>query len=77
MNTLRIALVGLTLVVLALAAGMLALYTKVARLRREQSEGERERERDRVRGGAPITRAPGAMSVRPGGTPGPGPGLHQ
>ena len=62
MTTLKVALAGLVLVVLALAAATLALYAKVARLRREQTDAERARV-------PPQTRAAGPMSGRP---PGPG-----
>lgn len=41
MTTLKVALAGLVLVVLALAGATLGLYAKLARLRREQAEGER------------------------------------
>lgn len=43
MTTLKVALASLVLVVLALAGATLALYAKVARLRREQVEAERAR----------------------------------
>ena len=41
MTTLKFSLAGLVLVVLALAGATLALYAKLARVRREQLEGER------------------------------------
>lgn len=41
MMTLKIALAGLVLIVLALAGAALALYAKLSRLRREQADGER------------------------------------
>lgn len=68
MTTLKIALAGLVLVVLALAAATLALYSKLARLRREQLENERAAAR-----GGPASRVPTAMSARPGPGPGFGP----
>jgi type III secretion protein J len=67
MNTLKIALASLVLLVLALAGATLALYAKVARLGRERAESERSLAR-----GAPQGRT-GAMSVRPGPPQGPGP----
>lgn len=70
MNTLKGALAGLVLLVLALAAATLALYAKVARLGRERAESERAA----ARGGPPTARpVTGAMSVRPGPSQGPGP----
>jgi len=68
MTTLKVALAGLVLVVLSLAAATLGLYAKVARLRREQTEAERAA----ARVGPPSRGAPGPMSGRPPGGPGPG-----
>ena len=48
MATLKISLAGLVLVVLALAAATLALYAKLARVRREQAESERVAAAERV-----------------------------
>ena len=70
MMTLKVALAGLVLVVLALAAATLGLYAKIARLRREQAEAERAAARS-----APQARsASTSMSGRPGTHPGAGPG---
>ncbi|MDB4940613.1 MAG: Type secretion bridge between inner and outerrane lipoprotein [Labilithrix sp.] len=44
MNTLKAALAGLALLVLVLAGTSLALYARIARLRREQLEGERQQQ---------------------------------
>jgi type III secretion protein J len=68
MTTLKVALAGLVLVVLALAAATLALYAKVARLRRDQAEAERAAARV-----GPQSRAAQPMSGRPPGH-GAGPG---
>jgi type III secretion protein J len=69
MNTLKGALAGLVLLVLALAAATLALYAKVARLGRERAESERAA----ARGGPQGRPGSGAMSVRPLPPQGPGP----
>jgi type III secretion protein J len=65
MATLKIALASLVLVVLALAGATLALYAKIARIRREQTEA------DRARAAPPRATS---VSVRPGTGFGPGPG---
>ncbi|MEA2751076.1 MAG: type secretion protein [Myxococcales bacterium] len=70
MTTLKIALAGLVLLILALAGATLGLYAKVARLQREHAESERAKAAGAHGRGA----GSGALSVRPGGG-GVGPGL--
>jgi type III secretion protein J len=60
MNTLRIALAGLVLVVLVFAGLTLGLYAKLTRVRREQADAERERER---------AASAAAVRARPTGAP--------
>jgi hypothetical protein len=74
MNTLKVALASLVLLVLALAAATLALYARVARLGRERAESERfaRVEAGQRPGAGRLTSAsiPDVRSVRPPQGPG-------